>query len=163
MRHIKLLVCSILFIGLGLTELQAQKSVNATGGNASGSGGSVSYSVGQVVFTTYTATYGSIIQGVQQPFEISVITSLEEAKDINLAVDAYPNPVSENLTLKIDYIKFSSLNYQLFDANGKLLKKEQITGAETKIAMSNLIQSIYFVKVYNGNKEIKSFKIIKSH
>ena len=43
MRHKKLTVSTILLLGLGLTGLQAQESVNATGSNASGGGGSASY------------------------------------------------------------------------------------------------------------------------
>ena len=83
MRHKKLKLSAVLLLGLGLTGLQAQESVNATGGNASGSGGSASYSVGQVVYTNNTGTSGSVAQGVQQPFEISVVTGIEEAKGIN--------------------------------------------------------------------------------
>lgn len=70
MRNKKLKLSALLLLGLGLTGLQAQESVNATGGNASGSGGSASYSVGQVVYTTNTGTNGTVAQGVQQPFEI---------------------------------------------------------------------------------------------
>ena len=47
---------------------QAQQSVNTTGGNASGSGGSVSYSVGQVVYTYHSSSSGQMNQGVQQVF-----------------------------------------------------------------------------------------------
>ncbi|MGC8754863.1 MAG: hypothetical protein ACP5QJ_07625, partial [Thermosulfidibacteraceae bacterium] len=78
MRHKKLKLSAVLLLGLGLTGLQAQESVNATGGNASGNGGTVAYSVGQVVYTTNTGTNGSVAQGVQQPFEISVVSGIEE-------------------------------------------------------------------------------------
>jgi len=101
MKYKKLKLSVILLLGLGLTGLQAQTSINATDGNASGSGGSVSYSVGQVVYTTNTGTTGSVAQGVQQPFEILVVTGLEEAKGINLSVSAYPNPTTDYLTLEV--------------------------------------------------------------
>jgi len=39
MKYKKLKLSVILLLGLGLTGLQAQTSINATGGNASGSGG----------------------------------------------------------------------------------------------------------------------------
>ena len=42
MRHKRLKLSAVLLLGLGLTGLQAQTSVNATGTNASGSGGTVS-------------------------------------------------------------------------------------------------------------------------
>ncbi len=162
MRHKRLKLSAVLLLGLGLTGLQAQESVNATGGNASGSGGSVSYSVGQVVYTTNTGTSGSVAQGVQQPYEISVVTAIEEAKGINLSVMAYPNPTTDYLTLSIDEFGISNLSYQLYDMNGKLLQNEQITGNQTSIVMSNLVPATYFVKVIQGNKEVKTFKIIKN-
>jgi len=88
MKYKKLKLSAVLLLGLGLTGLQAQESVNATGGNASGSGGSASYSVGQVAYQTHTGTNGSVSEGVQQPFEISVVTAIEEAKGINLSFTA---------------------------------------------------------------------------
>lgn len=162
MQYNRLKLSALLFFGLGLTGLQAQESVNTTGGNASGSGGSASYSVGQVVYTTHTGTNGSVAQGVQQPFEISLVTGLEEAKGINLSVFAYPNPTTDYLTLSIDAFDFSSLSYQLYDMHGKLLQSEKITGNQTSIIINNLVSATYFIKVIRGNKEIKIYKIIKN-
>ncbi|MCF8274676.1 MAG: T9SS type A sorting domain-containing protein [Flavobacteriaceae bacterium] len=162
MRHKKLKLSAVLLLGLGLTGLQAQTSVNATGGDALGGGGSVSYSVGQVVYTTNTGTNGTVAQGVQQPYEISVVTGIEEAKGINLSVSAYPNPTTDYLTLSIGEFEISNLSYQLYDMNGKLLQSEKISGNQTSIVMSNLVPSSYFVKVIQGNKEVKTFKIIKN-
>ena len=162
MRHKRLKLSAVLLLGLGLTGLQAQTSVNATGSNASGSGGSVSYSVGQVVYTNNTGTNGSVAQGVQQAFQISVVTGLEQAKGINLSVSAYPNPTTDYLTLSIAEFEISNLTYQLYDISGKLLQSEKITGNQTSIAMSNLVPANYFVKVIQGNKKVKTFKIIKN-
>ena len=162
MKHKRLKLRALLFLGLGLTGLQAQTSVNATGGNASGSGGSASYSVGQLAYTTNTGTNGSVSEGVQQPFEISIVTGIEEAKGINLSVSAYPNPTTDYLTLSIGEFDISNLSYQLYDMNGKLLQNEKITGNQTSIAMGNLVPANYFVKVIQGNKEVKTFKIIKN-
>ena len=162
MRHKRLKLSAVLLLGLGLTGPQAQISVNATGSNASGSGGSASYSVGQVVYTTHTGTSGSVAEGVQQPYEISVVTAIEEAKGINLSVTAYPNPTTDYLTLNISEFKLSGLSYQLYDMNGRLLQNEKITGSQTSIVMSNLVPATYFVKVIQGSKEVKTFKIIKT-
>ena len=161
MRHKKLKLSTVLLLGLGLTGLQAQTSVNATGGNASGSGGSASYSVGQVVYTTNTGTSGSVAEGVQQPYEISVVTGIEEAKGINLSVSAYPNPTTDYLTLRIDEFEISNLSFQLYDMTGKLLQTKKLTGTETQIDMSSYVSSTYFVRVITGNKSVKEFKIIK--
>jgi hypothetical protein len=173
MRHKKLKLSAVLLLGLGLTGLQAQESVNATGGNASGSGGTASYTVGQVVYTTSTGSTFSVAQGVQQPYEISVSTGIEEAKGINLLVSAYPNPTTDFLTLEVKDFELSNLNFQLYDMQGKLLQSKKITGNQTNIEMSNLAPATYFVKVYavgrndrtgvtQGEKEVKIFKIIKN-
>ena len=161
MRHKRLKLSSVLLLVLGLTVLQAQESINATGGNASGSGGTVAYSVGQVVYTTNTGSNGTVAQGVQQSFEISVLTGLKEAKSINLSVTAYPNPTTDYLQLKVESEKLKDLSYQLYDISGKLLQSEKITGSQTSIVMSNLLPSTYFVKVTERNKEVKTFKIVK--
>jgi hypothetical protein len=162
MQHKRLKLIAILLLGLGLTGLQAQTSTNATGGNASGSVGTVSYSVGQVVYTTNSGVNGSVAQGVQQPYEISVVTGIEEVKEINLSVSAHPNPTTDYLTLGISEFDISDLSYQLYDMNGRLLQNEKITGNQTRIAMSNLVPATYFVKVLQNQNEIKTFKIIKN-
>ncbi len=162
MQHKRLIFSGVLLLALGLTGLQAQESVNSTGGNSSGVDGSVSYSVGQVAYQAYTGTNSSVAQGVQQPYEISMVTGIEEAKGINLSVSAYPNPTTDYLTLSITEFEFSNLSYQLYDINGKLLKNKKITGNQTSIVMSNLVPAVYFVKVIQGKKEIKTFKIVKN-
>ena len=154
-------VAILLAFTFSLSTLMAQESVNATGGNTTGSGGSASYSVGQVVYTTNTGITGSVAQGVQQPYEISTVTGIEEANGINLTVTAYPNPTTDYLTLSIAEFNISKLSYQLYDMQGKLLLNEKITGNQRSIVMSNLVPATYFVKVIQGNKEVKTFKIIK--
>lgn len=161
MIYNRLRICVFLFSGLSFGVLQAQEVIPASGGEASGNGGSASYSVGQVVYITNTGTSGLVAQGVQQPYEISVVTGIEEAKGINLTVTAYPNPATDNLTLRIDEFDISNISYQLYDMNGKLLQNEKIAGNQTSITMRNLVPATYFVKVVQGNKEVKTFKIIK--
>jgi len=174
-EKLKLLTIAVLVL-FGLSNLQAQEAIPATGGEASGSGGSASYTVGQVVYTTSVGTNGnSIAEGVQQPYEISVITSIPEAKGISLNISAYPNPTTNYLTVKVDastLLSIQSLQYQVFDINGKLLQTVKATGQETKIETNNLVNGNYFVKVYavgkndhtgiDNEKEIKVFKIIKN-
>jgi hypothetical protein len=162
MQHKLLKLTVVLLIGFGLTGLQAQESINVTGGNASGSGGSVNYSVGQVVYQTHTGTNGSVAEGVQQPYEISVVTGLEQANGINLSVSAYPNPTNDYLTLSADNFETSNLSYQLFYMKGKLLESKKLEGNQTRIVMSNLVPATYFLKVTQNNQEIKTFKIIKN-
>lgn len=163
MKQKLLKLSAMLLFCLGLTGLQAQESINTTGGNASGSGkSSVSYSVGQLLYKTDSTTFGSMAQGVQQPYEISVVTGIEEAVGIKLSLSAYPNPTTDYLTLEVKDFDLSALYFYLYDMKGKLLQNEKIKSIQTSIDMSNLEPGSYFIKVIRKNKELKTFKIIKN-
>ena len=158
MKH-KKTITSVAFLLLGLGGLHAQESPTAAGGDATGTGGTASYSVGQVVYTTATGTNGSVAQGVQQPFEISVTVGIKETS-INLELSVYPNPTTDYLTLKVD--DNSDLNYQLYDLQGKIIANKKVTNATTIIKMEELAKALYFLNVTKNNKVVKSFKIIKN-
>ena len=164
MKKLIVLIISILLASPGFAFIQSQQlhaSVNAAGGNATGTGGSASYSVGQVFYTTVSSTTTSVSEGVQQPFEISVFTGVKDIKAIDLYYAAYPNPTSGKLTLKIDNFEPNSFTFQLRDVNGKILRNDKVTEKETVIDMSELKPAAYFLKVTNSKKEVKTFKIIK--
>jgi hypothetical protein len=146
---------------LGIGMVAAQESPVATGGDASGAGGSSSYSVGQIVYTTNAGSNGSVAQGVQQPYEISVTTGID-VKTIQLEMLVYPNPTTDYLTLKIENIEVSTLNFQLYDVQGKIIENNQILDNTTTIKMLQQSKGIYFLKVANNNVVIKTFKIIKN-
>jgi hypothetical protein len=144
-------------------SMNAQTShqvLSATGGDASGSGGSVAYSVGQIVYTTSTGTTGSVAQGVEQAYEISSVGIKETALNISLSI--FPNPTSDYLTLKVEDYNNEALSYSLLDEQGKLVLNEQITNQVTQVAMSNLARGAYFINVLQENKKIQTFKIIKN-
>ena len=161
LRYKKTLFPTLFMLVLGATGLQAQDNVNASGGDASGTGGSVGYSVGQIAYSTETGTNGSIVQGVQQPYEISVVTAIEEAIGINLSVAVFPNPVTDNLILEITDFNFVGLRFLLYNISGKLIRSEEITGNRTNIPMGDFFPATYIIKIVHNNMEIKTFKIIK--
>jgi len=150
-----------LLLGLSFTGLQAQEAIPAAGGNDAGSGGSVSYTVGQVFYTNITATNGSAAQGVQQPYEIYAVGVPEEASGFKLICSAFPNPAVDLLLLKVENYDNKKLSYQLYDISGKLLESKKITCDKTSVSIGNYTSAAYVLKVTGNNKEIKVFKILK--
>ncbi|WP_372934177.1 T9SS type A sorting domain-containing protein [Mariniphaga sediminis] len=150
----------VLFV-IVATAVQAQESVNTAGGNASGSGGTVSYSFGQVANQTHSGTTGSIAEGVQQPYEISVVTGTDELNAIQLNVEAYPNPTTDKLTLSIDAPNPDDFSYQLFEIQGRLIESNHVIGGKTSIVMQHLVPATYLLKVFSAQQPVKTFKIIK--
>lgn len=161
MTKIKLKYSIILIAVMQWCNLaQAQESANSSGGNASGSGGTATYSIGQVFCTTNTGSTGSVAQGVQQAYEIFNVGINKTTLNISLTV--YPNPTTENLTIHISNFNNELLYFQLIDLNGKLLNSGQVKAQQTQINTSSLPAATYFVNISNQeNQNVHSFKIIK--
>lgn len=155
-------IIAILLISIGLTGF-SQTSISTSSGTAKGSGGTASYTIGQVAYVYISGTNGSATQGVQQSYIITAQSGLEE-KWIDLSISAYPNPATDILILKIENFdsKASRFNYVFYDMNGILLQTSRIENEETTIMVGNLLSGIYFVKVTDTYGEIKTFKIIKN-
>lgn len=150
----------MLVLGIS-TAAFGQKATVAGGGDASGSGGSVSYSIGQVDYISVSGTGGSVLQGNQQPFEISLITGFD-VKTITLDFVVYPNPTADNLTLKVSGNEYHNLHYALLSIDGRLIQKLDVTNEITNISLGELAKGAYIVIVSNENKTIKSYNIIKN-
>jgi hypothetical protein len=135
-----------------------------------GSGGSVSYSVGQVFYNTYlspalnftdpTTRVVSVSPGVQQPFELQALSN-PSLTTVKLTAVTYPNPTKDFIILKITDSALDNLSYTLFDVTGKAISNGGITNRDTQIAMQQLAIGIYILKVNRDNQELKTFKIIK--
>ncbi len=146
-----------------LTGLQAQETVTTAGGNASGTGGSATYTIGQMAYITNSSNgVGSEWQGVQQAYEISVATEINNTKSISLQYSAFPNPTSSFIKLRTEEINTDKLSYQLYDINGKLIEDKILNNLETIIDMGQLEPATYFLKVIRNLSVMKSFKIIKN-
>ncbi len=152
----------ILFSIIISISLMAQEAVPAAGGDASGSGGSASYTVGQVVYTTIFSETGSVAQGVQHAYIVEVTTGIAET-GIQLHATVYPNPTMHVLHLTVENIELDNLTYQLYNVQGKLMSKMEINNKQTTIPMNDLAAATYLLSVTDGRKEVKTFKIIKTN
>ncbi|WP_158730218.1 MULTISPECIES: T9SS type A sorting domain-containing protein [unclassified Flavobacterium] len=152
----------ILFLtSISVVKSYSQESVTVSGGTATGTGGTASYSIGQTTFTSQISSGGNVTAGVQQAYEIVTLGNNDFA-EINLVMSAYPNPTIDVLNLVVSDEKWSGMSYQLFDLNGKTLSKlQKMITSETSISMQELQRGIYFLTITNGLKTIKTFKIIK--
>ena len=139
----------------------AQNAIVASGGNATGSGGTSNYTVGQVAYTNQVGSNGSFNQGVQQPIEIFTLGS-DDFPQITLAISVYPNPTSAFVNLSIANYNSENICYQLFDFNGRVVKFDKINQQQIQISLNNSPNAIYFLTVLDNNKVLKTFKIIKN-
>ncbi len=138
----------------------SQQAVIPAGGNATGSSGNVSFTVGQVNYTSNSSSNYSVSQGVQQPFEISIL-SVDKQFPTTIQLKAYPNPTSDFITLDIDNLDIEGLQYTLIDINGKIIIEEALMQQQTIINFTSIPSSTYFIKVTVKDKNVKTFKIVK--
>jgi hypothetical protein len=153
----------LLLISLLITAIpsgMAQESVMSANENATGAGGSVSYTVGQVAFRTVESGSGILTEGVQQPYEILFMTGLEDEKSVSLSCHIYPNPASDVLTLKID-LQSEVLKYQLKTIKGEIIREMKVSSKETLIPVADLATGIYFLSILENNDNLTTWKVIK--
>ena len=151
----------VLIIIFSCAISHAQQAVSTAGGQATGAGGTVSYTIGQLDYITVTGSAGLAMEGVQVPYEVLIPTGIERYKEISLGFLAYPNPVNDLLTLRIQRETLDNLSYKLLDADGRTLQVSSIENAETGISFQDRLPNTYFLLIFENNQEIKTFKIIK--
>jgi len=156
---VKLVIFILLFVSS--VSLKAQESINSSGTSFSSSEGEISYSIGQLMYTSYTNNTGSINQGIQRAFEDTTLSNQNFSLDTHFSV--YPNPINGNhFTIVLTNLSTKKLSFALFDVHGRLLKNGKIVENETKINMTNFSTAIYFVSIINSeNRKLETFKIIK--
>ncbi|MES2140645.1 MAG: T9SS type A sorting domain-containing protein [Bacteroidota bacterium] len=157
--HIKkvIITCSLILIGAGASV--AQQNPVASGGDAIGTGGVISYSLGQIDYVTSTGSLGTISEGLQQPYEILILSGFEET---GISLSVYPNPTTDFVVLSVLNSNTQNMTYTLYDLLGKIIENKKLSGSQTSISMTNLANDIYFIKVLNNDTELKVFKIIKN-
>jgi len=160
MKHLaQMLIVLCLF---GHEILQAQQAIAASGGNAAGVGGTMSYTIGQASYTTNSSSSGTVAQGCQHPFEIYVLTGMKEAREINAEFMVYPNPSSGLIKLTISGDGHENLGFQLYNSLGILIQHKRITDRETFIDLGGLPAAAYYLNIHDSNKELKTFILIKN-
>ena len=153
-KILTILLSGMIWVGTA----NAQQSVNASGNNALGIGGTVAYSIGQVFYTNYGGSTGSLAEGVQHPYDIFI----NETK-LDFSLKAFPIPTSENLTLEINNYSNENLSYQLYDILGHLLAQDIISAKQTLIKSASLPSATYILYIMNkDNQIVQSLKIIKN-
>lgn len=154
-----IIVFSLILINSSITC--AQQNTITSGGEATGSGGSATFTIGQIDYSTATGSGGTLTEGLQQPYEIMVISGIEET-DINLSLSVYPNPATDFVVLSVEHSNLQNMTYLLYDLQGKIIEKQKLNSSQTSISMVELANGVYFIKVLNKNAEVKNFKIIKN-
>uniref|UniRef100_UPI0040486ED9 fibronectin type III domain-containing protein n=1 Tax=Algoriphagus sp. TaxID=1872435 RepID=UPI0040486ED9 len=103
----------------------AQESAHSAGGDGSSSIGSVAFSIGQVVYNSYTTVSGTESQGVQQRYDLDAVSNLKAVVDNQTIEVSWETPIDNVLEI-VGYnleISEDSLNYVLVSKTTELSYK----------------------------------------
>lgn len=143
-------------------SVMSQSDFVPVGGTATGSAGTVTYTVGQIAVHNASNGDKSVLEGVQQPYEIQTV-GVDDYPDITLDAIVYPNPTQNYVQLRISNfdIPDQGLAAQLYDANGKLLEIYTVSDLLTQFDFSKYPAATYQLRVMDGKMVMKTFRVVK--
>ncbi|MBK9177650.1 MAG: T9SS type A sorting domain-containing protein [Flavobacteriales bacterium] len=154
----RLLLIVLLIIHSG--SALAQRATLPAGHDATGAGGTISYSMGQVDYRFTSNGNGSVVQGVQQPYEWLVL-AVNEPLGGGFTAALQPNPANDQVTIAIAGTTTLPLSYELRDAQGRLLREGPITSTSISVSLNGLPSAIYLVHVLEDARPLTTFQLIK--
>lgn len=156
------MISYVLFVAMTFfvwgSTLDAQEVVASGGGSAAFAGGSLCWTVGETVIDTFQGETGYLTQGFHQP--ATIIVSVKEP-GAGIPIVVYPNPVANDLSLRIADDDFSAFEYLILDSGGRQLVSDRIDSMHTTISVAHLQPGLYTLSVRKKERPIQSFQFIK--
>jgi hypothetical protein len=122
--------------------VQSQETIPVSGVAVHRSGGSASYTVGYVFYSTNTSTTRAASQGMQQFFEFQTLSN-PELTTVNLTAVRYPNLTKDSIILRIKDTAIHPVPCALFDVNAKAIVSNVIVLSSDHVQMKLLYTSAY--------------------
>lgn len=164
-RTSTLVTCILLYTAAFSQSPDASVLASAGGVNSNGKM-SLEWTLGEA--SVSTLSYGSnlLTEGYHQPIIIISNTKRPELvkaiiNDLNITIA--PNPVMSILTVTFTGKFESRLHLSLMNVSGKLLwsKDQFFKSNTTTIAMEHLPGGVYFLRINDSQRVLKTFEIIK--
>jgi hypothetical protein len=133
-------------LSYSLNSLYSQQIVSASGGEAIGFTGTMSYTVGQIDYTQNEATQGLLYHGVQQPY-------VELPTDPPAAVQPcfmYPNPASYQLFLELPTAGETIVHLSILDVRGRVIRDLPYWDRREGIILEDMPSGLYIIRLRDG-------------
>lgn len=112
---------------------------------------------------SYIEQYSPSQYSLETPFDSILCTATLAVDDVDVefqTINVFPNPFSNQTTIRFAQTPSQSYDITLFDANGRLVKKmEDLNGQEQIIARDGLHKGFYFLHV-GSNQNIQVIKLV---
>lgn len=138
----------------------SQQLIGSAGNTYKNTSYQLDWSIGEILSESYSVTSQNLTQGFQQGNY--TITAVEQLKELDFEIRAYPNPATDFIILNVESSKLENLDYSILNMQGYTLQMDKITGDKQHINFSNYDSGTYFIIIKQNNQFFKSFKIIKT-
>jgi len=137
---------------------QAQEVIAPQGESYSNSSGEIQMTIGEPIISTFENGTNGLTQGLHQTNLI--ISSIEDfAEEFDVSI--YPNPVMNQLTIKLTNVK-EGYQIEMVDINGKLVKTQSIFNEENQVDVTNLAAGVYILMLKDKQGQyLKTYQIHK--
>lgn len=94
-------------------------------------------------------------------YQISTVAG-QPGQEIQLTAKLTPIPARESLVLTVAAAALEKkMTYSLSDLEGRILIQDRLVKTSTIIDVSALNTGTYFIKIHSGNRQLKTFKVLK--
>lgn len=145
--------------------LRAQATFGIVGGEVSGEGGSMSYTMGQIAVETSYARVtnaskvaANLREGVHQTYTVEEL-AIDGVAALDFDISVYPNPTTDNVTVKTGRNDMD-MCFELYGVDGRLMQKGLIREAEQNIDMQDYAAGAYILRIASG-KRMNNYRIVK--
>lgn len=143
------------------SSLRAQHNLGAGGASATSAAGSVSFSLGQVAYTTSANASGSAARGVQQTYPELEIRVPEVARSFDF--NFYPNPNRGTAYLQLPASNPAAYALYIHDLSGRLITVQTLSGGITPLDFSSYASGAYTAHIYSKDVYMTHFIFMKTN
>ena len=156
MRNLTLLFAALL-ISIGANAQSLSPQVLASSGDYyASSGNKLDWTLGEIVTETFMYGGEILTQGFHQANFL--FTSIEETAENN-QITIFPNPFSD--IINVNTGEYKGLQLMVYNLDGSVFIEKKVAKSNTQLDFSSFPAGLYFIRLSNGQKEIKVFKIQK--
>ena len=152
MKRIGLLCLGIYCALFSFAQSQDTKLIGTSGTISQGGNITMSWSMGEVVTTTFENNGVTLTQGYQQG-ELKVV-SINNPEQLQYELKAYPNPVVQALTIEVIE---TDKAYKVYHFSGRIMATGKFEQTKTNLDFTNYEPGTYFLQI----EDSKTHKIIK--
>lgn len=131
----------LLVLGCWGFPVLGQQAISTSGAQASGTGGSVSYTIGQTDYRQAAGNGFVLTEGVQQPFELFVTGAEELASATGIHI--FPNPTHNEVQAESPDRPFG---YRLYDVHGRVLEESLLQKERHLIPLLSYPSGTYYLE-----------------